>query len=207
MTLGGTGKDAGDRHPKVEDNVLIGAAATILGNITVGRGAQVAAGSLVLKPVPPRTAVAGSPAQVVGLVRGNPALRMQQWVASLDGKAAPAWESAMCPPASQPSSPQSDASSSPQPAPQRKQEEQQEEREINRRLYPRRDEEPSLPFVPVAAAAAAVEAKSPPTPTTPATTPPLPPQQPKRPSPPPPSTPSKPKQPPGKREQEPEFFI
>lgn len=66
----GTGKDAGDRHPKIGDNVLIGAAATILGNITVGKGAQIAAGSLVLKPVPPRTLVAGAPAQVVGEVKG-----------------------------------------------------------------------------------------------------------------------------------------
>ena len=62
----GTGKMAGDRHPKVSHNVLLGASATILGNIVVGRGAQVAAGSLVLKEVAPNTMVAGSPAQVVG---------------------------------------------------------------------------------------------------------------------------------------------
>ena len=68
--LAGTGKDAGDRHPKIQDNVLIGAAATILGNIIVGRGAQIAAGSLVLKPVLPRMMVAGSPAQPVGEVKG-----------------------------------------------------------------------------------------------------------------------------------------
>lgn len=52
VTLGGTGKDAGDRHPKIQEGVLIGAGATILGNIVVGRGAMVAAGSLVLKDVP-----------------------------------------------------------------------------------------------------------------------------------------------------------
>lgn len=52
MTLGGTGKEAGDRHPKIQEGVLIGAGATILGNIVVGRGAMVAAGSLVLKDVP-----------------------------------------------------------------------------------------------------------------------------------------------------------
>lgn len=52
MTLGGTGKEAGDRHPKIREGVLIGAGATILGNIVVGRGAMVAAGSLVLKDVP-----------------------------------------------------------------------------------------------------------------------------------------------------------
>jgi serine O-acetyltransferase len=52
VTLGGTGKDSGDRHPKIQEGVLIGAGATILGNIVVGRGAMVAAGSLVLKDVP-----------------------------------------------------------------------------------------------------------------------------------------------------------
>ena len=66
----GTGKQAGDRHPKVSDNVLVGASATVLGNIVVGRGAQVAAGSLVLREVPPKTMVAGSPAQIVGKVTG-----------------------------------------------------------------------------------------------------------------------------------------
>lgn len=54
VTLGGTGKDRGDRHPKIADGVLVGAGATILGNIKVGKGAMVAAGSLVLKDVPPK---------------------------------------------------------------------------------------------------------------------------------------------------------
>lgn len=53
VTLGGTGKDSGDRHPKIREGVLIGAGATILGNIIVGKGAMIAAGSLVLKDVPP----------------------------------------------------------------------------------------------------------------------------------------------------------
>ncbi|GFR50325.1 hypothetical protein Agub_g12376, partial [Astrephomene gubernaculifera] len=79
VTLGGTGKEIGDRHPKVGDNVLIGACATILGNISIGKGAQIAAGSLVLKPVPPHTLVAGSPAKEVGPVAGNPALSMRHW--------------------------------------------------------------------------------------------------------------------------------
>lgn len=82
VTLGGTGKQHGDRHPKIRDNVLIGASATILGAITVGKGAQVAAGSLVLKPVDPKTMVAGSPAKPVGRVQGNPALTMEQWYGS-----------------------------------------------------------------------------------------------------------------------------
>ena len=67
----GTGKAGGDRHPKIHNNVLIGASATVLGNIIVGKGAQVAAGSMVLKDVPPRTMVAGSPAKVVGCVQGG----------------------------------------------------------------------------------------------------------------------------------------
>lgn len=79
VTLGGTGKEIGDRHPKVGDNVLIGACATVLGNIPIGEGAQIAAGSLVLKPVPPHTMVAGSPAKEVGPVVGNPALSMMHW--------------------------------------------------------------------------------------------------------------------------------
>jgi serine O-acetyltransferase len=86
VTLGGTGKQHGDRHPKVSDNVLIGASATILGNITIGKGSQVAAGSLVLKPVQPRTMVAGSPAKEVGKVFGNPARDMKQWHVKKVGK-------------------------------------------------------------------------------------------------------------------------
>ncbi|XP_020596421.1 probable serine acetyltransferase 2 isoform X2 [Phalaenopsis equestris] len=66
VTLGGTGKQTGYRHPKVEQGAHIGAGATILGNITVGEGAMVAAGSLVLKDVPPFSMVEGNPAKVVG---------------------------------------------------------------------------------------------------------------------------------------------
>lgn len=78
VTLGGTGKACGDRHPKVQEGVLIGASATILGNITIGRGAMVAAGSLVLKDVPPHSMVAGAPAKVVGMLEEPiPALTMK----------------------------------------------------------------------------------------------------------------------------------
>jgi len=66
VTLGGTGKVGGDRHPKVRHGVLIGAGAKILGNIEVGCCARVAAGSVVLEAVPPHTTVAGVPARVVG---------------------------------------------------------------------------------------------------------------------------------------------
>ena len=67
VTLGGTGKQTEDRHPKIGCGVLIGAGATVLGNIAVGNCSKVAAGSLVLKPVEPLTTVAGVPAKVVGL--------------------------------------------------------------------------------------------------------------------------------------------
>ena len=66
VTLGGTGKERGDRHPKIRRGVLLGAGAKILGNIEVGQCARVAAGSVVLQPVPRNTTVAGVPARVVG---------------------------------------------------------------------------------------------------------------------------------------------
>ncbi|KAL8143347.1 hypothetical protein V2J09_016379 [Rumex salicifolius] len=66
VTLGGTGKEVGNRHPNVCDGALIGASANIVGNITIGEGAMVAAGSLVLKDVPPHSMVAGIPAKVIG---------------------------------------------------------------------------------------------------------------------------------------------
>lgn len=66
VTLGGTGKEGGDRHPKIRRGVLIGAGAKIIGNIEVGECARVAAGSVVLAPVAPRTTVAGVPARMVG---------------------------------------------------------------------------------------------------------------------------------------------
>ena len=78
MTLGGTGKEAGDRHPKIGDGVLISANATILGNITVGEGSMIGAGSLVLKPVSPHTMCAGIPAREIGKIKYEPATAMQQ---------------------------------------------------------------------------------------------------------------------------------
>lgn len=66
VTLGGTGKEDGDRHPKVRRGVLIGAGAKVLGNIEIGHCARVAAGSVVLKSVPHNSTVAGVPARVVG---------------------------------------------------------------------------------------------------------------------------------------------
>jgi serine O-acetyltransferase len=66
VTLGGTGKEHEDRHPKIRRGVMIGAGAKILGNIEVGHCARVAAGSVVVKPVPHNVTVAGVPAKVVG---------------------------------------------------------------------------------------------------------------------------------------------
>lgn len=66
VTLGGTGKENEDRHPKVRRGVMIGAGAKILGNIEVGHCARIAAGSVVVKPVPNNVTVAGVPAKVVG---------------------------------------------------------------------------------------------------------------------------------------------
>lgn len=66
VTLGGTGKSDGDRHPKVRYGVLLGAGAKILGNIEIGKCSRVASGSVVLHDVPPNRTVAGVPAKVVG---------------------------------------------------------------------------------------------------------------------------------------------
>lgn len=86
VTLGGTGKEVGDRHPKIRDGVLLSAGAKILGNIEIGRSAKVGAGSIVLKSVPPCATVVGVPARIVGWCRDTvPALCMDQ---SLDGAGA-----------------------------------------------------------------------------------------------------------------------
>lgn len=79
VTLGGTGKTSGDRHPKIREGVMIGAGAKILGNIEVGHGAKIGAGSVVLQPVPPHTTVAGVPARIVGRPESDkPAMDMDQ---------------------------------------------------------------------------------------------------------------------------------
>ena len=78
VTLGGTGKAGGDRHPKVRRGVLIGAGAKILGNITIGEGAKVGAGSIVLDDVAPFTTVVGVPARPVGRHSAMAALTMDQ---------------------------------------------------------------------------------------------------------------------------------
>lgn len=80
VTLGGTGKDNGDRHPKVRDGVLLGAGVKVLGNVEVGRGAKVGAGSVVVSDVPSFSTVVGVPAKVVGTNsrETSPAVEMDQ---------------------------------------------------------------------------------------------------------------------------------
>ncbi|MCO1334132.1 serine O-acetyltransferase [Microbulbifer sp. OS29] len=79
VTLGGTGKETGDRHPKIRHGVLIGAGSKVLGNIDIGECAQIASGSVVLKSVPAKVLVAGVPAKVVGAATcAEPAMSMDQ---------------------------------------------------------------------------------------------------------------------------------
>jgi serine O-acetyltransferase len=79
VTLGGTGKQTGDRHPIIRSGVLLGAGAKILGRVEIGTGAKVGAGSVVLSDVPAHTTVAGVPAIVVGQSsEENPAIEMNQ---------------------------------------------------------------------------------------------------------------------------------
>lgn len=79
VTLGGTGNESGDRHPKVECGVLIGAGAKLIGNITIGRCAKIGAGSVVLDDVPAHTTVVGVPARPAGItLEEEPALDMNQ---------------------------------------------------------------------------------------------------------------------------------
>ena len=82
VTLGGTGKEEEDRHPKIGEGVLIGAGAKVLGNIHIGHCSRIAAGSVVLHDVPPKTTVAGVPAKVVGEAGcATPSITMDQLLA------------------------------------------------------------------------------------------------------------------------------
>ncbi|WP_117236251.1 serine O-acetyltransferase [Vibrio maerlii] len=79
VTLGGTGKESGDRHPKIREGVMIGAGAKVLGNIEVGKGAKIAACSVVLQPVPEHMTAAGVPAKIVGRPKSDmPSMDMDQ---------------------------------------------------------------------------------------------------------------------------------
>ena len=84
VTLGGTGAERGDRHPKVGQGVLLGAGAKVLGNITIGDHAKIASGSVVLKPVPPHSTAAGVPARIVNIRQeDDPARAMDHTLSSL----------------------------------------------------------------------------------------------------------------------------
>lgn len=92
VTLGGTGKERGDRHPKVRHGALIGAGAKILGNIEIGAGSRIGAGSVVLRSVPSGCTAAGVPARIVrGLRSDQPALDMNHQFDSGDSWV-PYWE-------------------------------------------------------------------------------------------------------------------
>ena len=79
VTLGGIGSESGNRHPKIGSGVLIAAGAKVLGNISVGKGAKIGAGSLVIDSVKPYSTVVGVPAKVVGENKDEmPALEMNQ---------------------------------------------------------------------------------------------------------------------------------
>ena len=83
VTLGGTGKEDEDRHPKIGDGVLIGAGAKVLGNIKVGGCCRIAAGSVVLQEIPPKKTVAGVPAKIVGEAGcSTPSIKMDQILSS-----------------------------------------------------------------------------------------------------------------------------
>ena len=83
VTLGGTGKEDEDRHPKIGDGVMIGAGAKVLGNIKVGSCSRIAAGSVVLQEIPPKKTVAGVPAKIVGEAGcSTPSIKMDQILSS-----------------------------------------------------------------------------------------------------------------------------
>ncbi|WP_428697571.1 serine O-acetyltransferase [Stappia sp.] len=86
VTLGGTGKEEGDRHPKIRNGVLVGAGAKVLGNIEIGHCSKIASGSVVLTDVPANSTVAGVPARVVGAAGcAEPSRTMNQLLASEEG--------------------------------------------------------------------------------------------------------------------------
>src|SRR5580700_4594826 len=85
VTLGGSGKENGDRHPKIRRGVMLSAGAKVLGNIEIGEYSRVGAGSVVLKPVPAHCTVAGVPARVIGCAGSEcPSQTMDQLIEALE---------------------------------------------------------------------------------------------------------------------------
>ena len=78
VTLGGTGKDKGKRHPTIQKDVVISSGAKVLGGFTVGEGAKIGAGAVVLKEVPPHATVVGVPARVVRIRGEKPDLQQEK---------------------------------------------------------------------------------------------------------------------------------
>ena len=78
VTLGGTGKETGKRHPTLEDNVMVSAGAKILGSFTIGENSKIGAGSVVLKPVPPNCTVVGVPGRIVKRDNKKPRMDLDQ---------------------------------------------------------------------------------------------------------------------------------
>ncbi len=90
VTLGGTGKESGDRHPKIGEGVLIGTGSKVLGNINIGQGVHISSGSVVLKNIPAHKVVAGVPAEIIGdAIALQPALDMNQDLSCKSTKTAP----------------------------------------------------------------------------------------------------------------------
>lgn len=87
VTLGGSGRRGNDRHPKIGSGVLLGAGASILGNVHVGDGCQVGAGTLVISDLPPHSVAVGVPAKIIGSfvdVTGQPSIAMNQMTGTSD---------------------------------------------------------------------------------------------------------------------------
>jgi serine O-acetyltransferase len=78
VTLGGTGKETGKRHPTLEDNVMVSAGAKILGSFTIGENSKIGAGSVVLKPVPANCTVVGVPGRIVKRDNKKPRMDLDQ---------------------------------------------------------------------------------------------------------------------------------
>ena len=78
VTLGGTGKDVGKRHPTLEDNVVVGSGAKVLGPFRVGEGSKIGAGAIVLKEVPPHCTVVGNPGRVVRMMGARVGIDLDQ---------------------------------------------------------------------------------------------------------------------------------
>ncbi len=79
VTLGGTGKEKGKRHPTIEDNVMISSGAKVLGSFTVGENSKIGAGAVVLNEVPKNSTVVGIPARVVKINEENPNITLDQY--------------------------------------------------------------------------------------------------------------------------------